>query len=77
LALDKFINALKDPDMRLRIRGARPYNINEADILAVRLETLKQADHHRGKMLDVGEIKSVLPIITYRQIQKCRCGKGN
>jgi hypothetical protein len=39
LALDQFIDALKDPDMRLRIRDARPYNINEAEILAVRLET--------------------------------------
>lgn len=62
LALDQFIDALKDPDMRLRIREARPYNINEAEILAVRLETFKQADNHRGKML--GETKSVLPVIT-------------
>jgi hypothetical protein len=29
LALNQFIDALKDPDMRLRIREARPYNINE------------------------------------------------
>jgi hypothetical protein len=64
LALDQFIDALKNPDMRLRIREARPYNINEAAILAVRLETFKQADHHRGKMLGVGEIESVLPVIT-------------
>jgi hypothetical protein len=64
LALYQFIDALKDPDMRLRIREARPYNINEADIFAVRLETFKQADQHRGKMLDVGEIKSVLPVNT-------------
>jgi hypothetical protein len=62
LALYQFIDALKDPDIRLRIREARPYNINEAEILAVRLETLKQADNHRGKML--GETKSVLPVIT-------------
>jgi hypothetical protein len=68
LALDQFIDALKDPDMRLRIREARPYNINEAEILAVRLETFKQADNHRGKMLGIA--------CNYRQIQKCRYGKG-
>jgi hypothetical protein len=31
LALYQFIDALKDPDIRLRIREARPYNINEAE----------------------------------------------
>ena len=61
LALYQFIDALKDPGMLLRIREARPYNINEADILAVRLETFKQVDNHRGK---IGEAKSVLPAIT-------------
>jgi hypothetical protein len=45
-----------------------PYNINEAEILAVRLETFKQADNHRGKMLGIA--------CNYRQIQKCRYGKG-
>jgi hypothetical protein len=64
LALDQFIDALKDPDMRLRIREARPYNINELEILAVILETFKQADNHRGKLLGVKVTKSVLPVIT-------------
>jgi hypothetical protein len=73
LALYQFIAALKDPDMRIRIREARPYNINEADILAVRLETFKQADNHRGKML--GETKSEFPVIT-DTYKKCGYGKG-
>jgi hypothetical protein len=50
--------------MRLRIREARPYNINEVEILAVRLETFKQADNHRGKLLGVKVTKSVLLVIT-------------
>jgi hypothetical protein len=49
------------------------YNINEAEILAVRLETFKQADNHRGKML--GETKSVLPVITdkYKNADMGKC----
>lgn len=39
LALDQFIDALPDPEMRLRLREAKPRDINEAEILAIRLET--------------------------------------
>ena len=63
LALDQFIDALTDSDMRLRIREARPKNI-EAEILAVRLETFKQADTHRcnNSLFGAGETKAVLPV---------------
>lgn len=67
LALDQFIDVLKDHDMRLRIREARTYNINEAEIVAVRLETFKQADNHRGKMLGVKRDKISIAC-NYRQI---------
>lgn len=41
LALDQFIDALPDPEMRLRLREAKPKDINEAEILAIRLETYR------------------------------------
>ena len=47
LALDHFIDALPDPDMRLRLRESRPKDIGEAEILAIRLETYKLADTQR------------------------------
>ena len=63
LALDQFIDSLNDSDMRLRVREARPKNINEAEILAVRLETYKQAEKHRNQTLrNTDSNKSVLPI---------------
>ena len=68
LALDQFIDALPDPDMRLRIREARPKNINDAEILAVRFETFKQADRHRSNnLVGAGDAKTVLPIGTNKQ----------
>lgn len=50
LALDHFIDALTDADMRFRLREARPKNIAEAEIIAVRIETHKLADKQRGKV---------------------------
>lgn len=59
LALDHFVDALTDPDMRFRLREARPKSISEAEIIAVRIETHKLADRQRGKVfvrsLDVYE----------------------
>ena len=48
LALDHFVDALTDPDMRLRLREARPRDIEEAEVLAIRFETYKIADAQRG-----------------------------
>ena len=47
LSLDHFVDALPDPDMRLRLRESRPKHINEAETLAIRLETHKLADAQR------------------------------
>lgn len=44
LALEQFIDALSDPDIRLRLQEARAKDINEAKIIAIRLETHRIAD---------------------------------
>ena len=49
LALDHFIDAIPDTDLRIRLREVGPKNINEAENVAVRLETLRLADKQRGK----------------------------
>ena len=48
LSLDYFIDALPDPDMRLRIRESKPSSITEAETLAIRLETYHLADSNKG-----------------------------
>ena len=56
LALDHFIDAISDKEMKLRIREARPRNIEEAEMFAVRLETnwltshILQPLHHSMSM---------------------------
>ena len=51
LALDHFIDALPDADMRLRLRESHPKNIGEAETQAIRLETHRLADKQRGRMV--------------------------
>lgn len=59
LALEHFIDSIPDVDIRLRLREVNPKNINEAETLAVRLETLKLADRQKGRMIrQVGEMGS-------------------
>ena len=48
LALDQFIDALPDPDIRLRLRESRPRDISEAETLAIRLETYRIADSQKS-----------------------------
>ena len=49
LALDFFTDALPDSDIRLRVREIGPKSISEAERIAVRLATHKQADKSRGR----------------------------
>lgn len=49
LALDFFIDALPDADIRLRLREVGPKSISEAERIAVRLDAHKVADRSRGK----------------------------
>ncbi|CAC5382459.1 unnamed protein product [Mytilus coruscus] len=51
LALEHFIDALPDADLRLRLRESNPKSIHEAETLAVRLETLKSAEIQKGRMV--------------------------
>ena len=51
LALEHFIDAIPDSDLRLRLRESNPKSINEAETLAVRLETLKLAERQKGRIV--------------------------
>lgn len=51
LAIDHFIDALPDIDMRLRIRDAHPKNISDAESQAIRLETFRLADKQRRRLV--------------------------
>ena len=53
LSLDHFIDALPDADLRLRLRENRPKSINEAETLAIRLETYQLADTQKVKQVNV------------------------
>ena len=48
LALDYFVDAISDTDIRLRLREVGPKSISEAERIAVRLDAHKEADKSRG-----------------------------
>ena len=56
LSLDHFIDALTDSEIKLRLREARPTNLNAAETLAVRLESYRLADSQRTKSVRIAEI---------------------
>ncbi|CAC5382446.1 unnamed protein product [Mytilus coruscus] len=49
LALDYFIDAITETDIRLRLREVGPKTIYEAENIAVRLEALRLADRQKGR----------------------------
>ena len=49
LALDYFIDAIPDQEIRLRLREVGPRTTNEAEKIAVRLEAHRVADRQRGR----------------------------
>ena len=51
LALEHFIDAIPDGDLRLRLRESKPKSIHEAETLAVRLETLTLAERQKECMV--------------------------
>jgi hypothetical protein len=57
LAMEHFIDALPDTDIRLRLREVGPKSISEAEKIAVRLDAHKIADRNRGKY----SVRSVFP----------------
>jgi hypothetical protein len=44
LAKQQFVDALRDPDMRLMIKHARPVDLNDAVCHAVELQAFQSAD---------------------------------
>lgn len=65
LAKEQFIDALRDPDMRLRIKQARPVDLNDAVRHAVELQAFQSADkkmqesqgYVRAAEKDISEVK--------------------
>ncbi|KAK3096138.1 hypothetical protein FSP39_008332 [Pinctada imbricata] len=55
LAVDYFIDALNDADIRLRLREIGPKSLSEAEKIAVRLEAHRIADKSKGRL----HVKSV------------------
>ncbi|CAC5407089.1 unnamed protein product [Mytilus coruscus] len=51
LALDYFIDAITETDIRLRLREVGPKTIYEAENIAVRLEALRLADRQKGRSM--------------------------
>ena len=51
LGIDHFIDADPDFDMRLKLRESHPRTISDAELQAIRLETLKLADRQRGRQV--------------------------
>ena len=49
LALDHFIDAINETEIRMRLREVGPKNILEAEQIAVKLEAYKEADKDRRK----------------------------
>lgn len=56
LSLDNFIDALNDPDIRLRLREVAPKTLSEAEIIAVRMEAPRVADRQRSQVHVVGNV---------------------
>ena len=55
LALDYFIDAIPETEIRLRLREIGPKTISEAENIAVRLEALRVADRQKGKSVRTAE----------------------
>ena len=46
LAVGCFVDALNQPDLRLRLREINPKTLSEAETFAIKVETLREADKH-------------------------------
>ena len=56
LAIDNFIDALNDSEIRLRLSEVSPKNLSEAQKIAIRMEAHRLADRQRSKLIgSVGE----------------------
>ena len=51
LALDHFIDAISETEIRLRLREVGPKSLSEAESIAVRMEAHRIADRQRAKLV--------------------------
>lgn len=58
LALDYFIDAIPEADIRLRLREVGPKTIGEAENISVRLEALRLADKQKGRSIRTAVVES-------------------
>ncbi|VDH93241.1 Hypothetical predicted protein [Mytilus galloprovincialis] len=63
LALDSFIDAIIETEVRLRVREVGPKSINEAENIAVRLEALRVADIRKVEMFALSILKPFKSLI--------------
>lgn len=56
LALEHFIDAIPDGDIRMKLRESSPKSINEAETLAVRLEALRMSERQKGRLVRQAEV---------------------
>lgn len=63
LAVDYFIDALDDSDIRLRLRQSQPDTITQAETLAIRLETFKTADKVKHRTVCLSTQKDKLETV--------------
>jgi hypothetical protein len=62
LALDSFIDALNESDIRLRLREVSPKSISEAEQIAVRMEAHRLADRQRSRLIGSVQESTEKPI---------------
>ncbi|VDH92988.1 Hypothetical predicted protein [Mytilus galloprovincialis] len=72
LALDSFIDAIPETEVRLRLREVGPKSINEAENIAVRLEALRVADIRKGRNVRIVDIETVQEPDLKREINEIK-----
>ena len=85
LALDHFIDAINETEIRMRLREVGPKNILEAEQIAVKLEAYKEADKDRRKTVrtcaesretSLGDLNSEITKLQ-REIQNLKRNSSN
>ncbi|CAC5404179.1 unnamed protein product [Mytilus coruscus] len=72
LALDYFIDAIPETEVRLRLREVGPKSINEAENIAVRLESLRVADIHKGRNVRIVDTETIQEHELNREINEIK-----
>ncbi|CAC5400044.1 unnamed protein product [Mytilus coruscus] len=72
LALDYFIDAIPETEVRLRLREVGPKSINEAENIAVRLEALRVADIQKGRNVRIVDTETIQEHELNREINEIK-----